>query len=71
MSDDTTTSSELATVAGELYGALLEARPHLVRMSDLADLLGCDELLEQVSAVLDRADAVLADGADYLEAVAL
>lgn len=70
MSDDTTTSSELATVAGELYRALLEARSYVSRASTNARPIYTAEQRERAAERLERIDAVLADAADYIGAVA-
>jgi len=57
----------LADVAGNLYGALLEARSYVHRRLGVVREHGSERLLEQVTTTLDRVDAALAEAADYLE----
>lgn len=59
--------TELATIAGNLYGALVEARPYVKRRLDVVKQHGSDRLYSVVATHLDRVDAALAEAADYLE----
>ena len=67
MSADADTDTTLATVAGNLYGALMDAR-RFVNM-DVAYLraAGYATQAERRADCLDRVDAVLAEAADYVQ----
>jgi hypothetical protein len=62
-----TTDAELATVAANLYGALIEARPYVKRRLDIVKVHGSDRLYSVVASHLDRIDAALAEAGEYLE----
>ena len=61
------TDTTLAQVAGNLYGALIDARPIVKRRLDVVRQHGSERLYSQVADLLDRVDGALAEAADYLE----
>ena len=63
----TPTDTTLGTIAANLYGALIDARPVVQRRLDVVRQHGSDRLYTQTAETLDRMDAALAEAADYLE----
>lgn len=57
----------LAAVAGNLYGALIDARPYVLRRLDVARSVSSDRVVQAARDTLDKVDAALAEAADYLE----
>lgn len=57
----------IARVTGALYGALMDARPYVLRRLEIARGHGSDRVVADTRNTLDRVDAALADAADYLE----
>jgi hypothetical protein len=58
--------TDLARVAGELYGALMDARPFIARLAGVGHVAGTLENPVRAMTVLDRIDAALAESLDYL-----
>lgn len=56
-----------AEVAGNLYGALMDARPYVVRRLEAVREHGTDRLYARVQLTLERVDAALAEASDYLK----
>lgn len=58
---------ELPTVAGELYGALLEARPYVERIADANPVQINASSRDAAARRLERIDAALADAGEWIE----
>lgn len=64
---DTDTDTTLATVAGNLYGALMDARPY-VRLASLpTSTTFTQDERDQAALHLETLDGALAEAADYLQ----
>lgn len=59
----------ITEVAGNLYGALMDARPYVERRIGIALDSGNTHAADAAEATLTRVDCALAEAADYLGGV--
>lgn len=64
---DSAADTTLATVAGNLYGALMEARGYVVDASNASPRERAPGYIIGAASTLDNVDAALAEAADYLQ----